>query len=164
MRDLCQLCTDAGLEDVRSLLQSGNVVFRSAHGTTEKLERLLEKAAQRELGLTTAVMVRTCAEWEAMIAANPFPGEAARDPGHLLALSLKNPPVVTAVAALQRAITGREVVRAKGSTLYAVYPDGIGRSKLTNVLMEKHLGVSMTGRNWNTVLKIAAAMGGLPSD
>ena len=58
------------------------------------------------------------------------------------------------VAALQKAIVGREVVRAKGRCAYIVYPDGIGRSKLTGALIEKKLGTRGTARNWNTVLKL----------
>jgi uncharacterized protein (DUF1697 family) len=51
---------------------------------------------------------------------------------------------------------GREVVHADGSHLYAVYPDGIGRSRLTNAVMDAKLGTRGTGRNWNTILKLAA--------
>ena len=57
--------------------------------------------------------------------------------------------------AFERQVAG-EVVEAVGNHLYAVYPDGIGRSKLTPKLIESKLGTSATGRNWNTVLKIAA--------
>jgi len=56
----------------------------------------------------------------------------------------------------QAAIAGPEMVRADGRHLYIVYPDGIGRSRLTNALFEKKLGIRGTARNWNTVLKIAA--------
>ena len=52
------------------------------------------------------------------------------------------------------AIVGAEIVRAEGRHLYAVYPDGVGRSRLTTQLIEKHLGTRGTGRNWNTVLKL----------
>ena len=51
---------------------------------------------------------------------------------------------------------GREVVHADGSHLCAVYPDGIGRSRLTNAVMDAKLGTRGTGRNWNTILKLAA--------
>jgi uncharacterized protein (DUF1697 family) len=60
------------------------------------------------------------------------------------------------VTALQKAIVGREIVRAQGRSAYIVYPDGIGRSKLTAAMIEKKLGTRGTGRNWNTVLKLAA--------
>ena len=56
----------------------------------------------------------------------------------------------------QVAITGPEVVRASGRHAYIVYPNGTGRSRLTNALIEKHLGTRGTGRNWNTVLKLRA--------
>mgnify|MGYP002399900788 CR=1 FL=1 len=91
-----------------------------------------------------------------MVADNPFRVEAERDPGHLLVMFLKQAPTREAVTALQRAITGREVVRAEGRHAYLVYPDGVGRSRLTSALIEKHLGTRGTGRNWNTVQKLGA--------
>jgi uncharacterized protein (DUF1697 family) len=51
-------------------------------------------------------------------------------------------------------------VRAVGKQLYAVYPAGIGKSKLTHALIERTLGLRVTGRNWNTMLKLAALAGG----
>ena len=58
-----------------------------------------------------------------------------------------------------RASANGEVVRAKGRHAYLVYPDGVGRSRLTNVLIEKKLRARGTGRNWNTVLKLGALVG-----
>jgi uncharacterized protein (DUF1697 family) len=95
-------------------------------------------------------------DWKAVIAGNPFSEEAARDPGHLLVVALKDAPDRAAAAALRNAITGREVVRVRGRHAYIVYPDGIGRSRLTTVVIEKKLGTRGTGRNWNTVLKLGA--------
>ena len=88
--------------------------------------------------------------------ANPFPAEAKSDPGHLVVMCLKSAPGREAVSALQQAISGREVIRAKGREAYIVYPDGIGRSRLTTALIEKKLGTRGTARNWNTVMKLAA--------
>jgi uncharacterized protein (DUF1697 family) len=155
MADLRELMTSLGLEEVTTLLQSGNAVFRSDK-TADSLEQLLERAAEKQFGSRIEFFVRTAAEWKAMIAANPFPAEAKSDPAHLLAVALKSAPAAAKVTALQKAITGREVVRAKGRCAYIVYPDGIGRSKLTNALIEKTLGTRGTARNWNTVLKLAA--------
>jgi len=76
-------------------------------------------------------------------------------------MCLRDAPDRAAVAGLQKAIAGREVVRTSGRHAYIVYPDGIGRSRLTVALIEKKLGTRGTGRNWNTVLKLAAlAVGG----
>jgi uncharacterized protein (DUF1697 family) len=159
MADLRQLLGGLGFQDVQSLLQSGNLVFGSEGRTAAQLEALLESEAKARLGLETDFMVRTPSDWRAVIAGNPFPEEAERDPGHLVVMFLKDEPDRKDVAALQEAITGREVVRAKGRHAYLVYPDGIGRSRLTNVLIEKKLRTRGTGRNWNTVLKLGALAG-----
>jgi uncharacterized protein (DUF1697 family) len=156
MPDLRDLLTALGFADARSLLQSGNLVFRGDKRTTAALERVLEAEAAKCLDLQTDVMVRTAAEWDRVIAHNPFPAEAERDPGHLVVMLLKQEPGRKDVEALRSAITGPEIVRADGRQLYIVYPAGIGRSRLTNALIEKKLGTRGTGRNWNTVLKLGA--------
>jgi uncharacterized protein (DUF1697 family) len=159
MADLRELLAALGMEDVRSLLQSGNVVFRSDVHPVAQLERVLENGAAKRLGLETDFFVRTASDWKAIIAGNPFPEEAERDPSHLLVIFLKEAPNREDVTALQRTIKGREVVRAKGRHAYVIYPDGVGRSRLTSALIEKKLGTRGTGRNWNTVLKLGALAG-----
>jgi uncharacterized protein (DUF1697 family) len=114
------------MQGTRSVLQSGNVVFRTDLSKTAELERLLKDAADKRLALRTDFFVRTAQDWEGIIARNLFPDEAARDPSHLLVMFLKDTPDRTAVTALQQAITGREVVRAEGRQVYIVYPDGVG--------------------------------------
>jgi uncharacterized protein (DUF1697 family) len=156
MAALRNLLTDLHLGDPRTLLQSGNIVFRSQRRNAGELEGVLETELARRLGLTTHFFVRSADEWQQIVSGNPFPAEAERDPGHLLVVVFKQPTTAAAVQELQAAITGREVVRGIGRHVYIVYPDGVGRSRLTNALIEKKLGTSGTGRNWNTVLKLQA--------
>jgi uncharacterized protein (DUF1697 family) len=156
MADLRELLATLGMQDARTLLQSGNVVFRNDVHTATQLEGILEHAAAKRLGLETDFFVRTARDWKTVVAGNPFPDEAKRDPSHLLVVFLKEAPRPEDVTALQSSITGREVVRAKGRHAYVVYPDGIGRSRLTSALVERKLGTRGTGRNWNTVLKLGA--------
>jgi uncharacterized protein (DUF1697 family) len=158
MADLRDLLARLGFTDPRTILQSGNAVFRSGK-RPPVVERLLEKEAAARLGLATDFFVRTAAEWQALVAANPFPAEAERDPSHLVLMCLKAAPAPEAVAALQGSIAGRELVRAVGRHAYVVYSDGIGRSRLTIAVIERRLGTRGTGRNWNTVLKLAALAG-----
>jgi len=165
MSELLGLGEGLGFRDSRTLLNSGNLVFRSEIPTATRLEGLLEERARKKLGLATDFFVRSTGEWGKIIAGNPFPREAERDPGHLVVMFLKNAPDRQAVSDLQKAIVGREVVRARGREAYIVYPDGIGRSRLTGALLDKKLGTSCTGRNWNTVLKLdalAASLEGSP--
>lgn len=156
MADLKALVTKLGMANAQSLLQSGNLVFETAARATAPLEKLLEATAAKTLGLQTDFFVRTGAEWQQAIADNPFPKQARLDPGHTVLMCLKEAPPPAAVKALQAAITGREVVQAKGRHAYFLYPDGMGTSKLTIKLIEKKLGTTGTARNWNTVLKLGA--------
>lgn len=160
MAALRDLVGSLGFAGVRTLLQSGNVVFTGPRRSASELEETLRVATAERLGVTTEFIVRTAAEWEAMIAANPFPDEATRQPNHLLLTALRHEPPRTAVAVLEAAITGRERIHVSGRHAYIVYADGIGRSRLTNALIEKTLATRATGRNWNTVLKLATLAGG----
>lgn len=160
MADLRDLAMALGFDEVTTLLQSGNLVFRSASGKPAALETRLEKEAKNRLELDTKFLVRTAAQWKAVVSGNPFPKEAKRDPSHLLATFLKAKPKAGAVKALEASIVGSEYLRVTGREAYIVYPDGVGRSRLTNAVIEKLLDTSATARNWNTVLKLAALAAG----
>jgi uncharacterized protein (DUF1697 family) len=156
MAGLLDLLTELGFDGAQSLLQSGNLVFRNQERTGLDLEDFLEEEAARRLQLQTDFLVRTAEEWKRIIASNPFHDEAKRDATHLVVTFLKSAPSAKNVKALQAAITGPEVVAADGRQAYIVYPAGIGRSRLTNTLIEKKLGIRGTSRNWNTILKLDA--------
>jgi uncharacterized protein (DUF1697 family) len=155
MGDLVSFARDLGLENPRTLLQSGNLVFESAGGSDAALEKRLEAEAEARFGFQTDFMVRSTTEWAEMMTANPFRDEARDDPSHLLIMLLKTAPAAGAIETLRAAIRGPEVVELIGRNAHLVYPDGIGRSKLTIGVVEKALGVRGTGRNWNTVVKLA---------
>lgn len=154
MSDLREIVSDLRFSDVQSVLQSGNLVFRGDARSDADLERLLEAEAGKRLGLETHFFIRSAEEWRDVVRGNPFRREAESDPAHLVVLFLKEAPGAGNVRALQKAITGREVVRAEGRHAYVVYPDGQGKSRLTNALIERSLGTRVTARNWNTVLKL----------
>ena len=86
MTDLRNFLTAVGMEEPRSLLQSGNLVFSSPVRTGAELERFLETEALERLSLEVDFFVRTPAEWKALIRQNPFRKEAEREPGYLVAL------------------------------------------------------------------------------
>lgn len=158
MADLRALVTKLGLRDAVTLLNSGNVVFSEGKQTCAQLEQVLESGVLKRLGMETAFFVRNAAEWDRIVNGNPFKREAKDDPGHLLMLALKSKPTAAAITALRDAVKGRETFQVGGTHAYFVYPDGVGTSKLTVALIERKLGTSVTGRNWNTVLKIQALL------
>jgi uncharacterized protein (DUF1697 family) len=154
MADLRDMLTKLGFEDAKTLLQSGNAVFRCAAKPPAKLEALLEAATTKRFGLTCDYHIRTAAELQDAIDANPLKAEAKEDPSHLLVSFFRQPLDTAKVKAAQAAIAGPEVVRCDGRHLYMFYPDGLGNSK-AGIVVDKALGVRGTARNWNTVLKLA---------
>src|SRR5580765_8250717 len=131
MADLRALITALGFDHPRTLLNSGNAVFAGPATASAVLARKFEQAIEKRFGFEVGCVVRTGPEWTALMAANPFPGESKRDPGHLVVIALADAPPAKAIEALRKAIPGHEVVRAAGRELWAYYPDGQGRSKLT---------------------------------
>lgn len=157
MAELRDFAAVLGLDDPRTLLQSGNLVFASK-SAARKLESVLETETKKRFGLETRYFLRTADEWKSAIDANPFRDAAASDPSHLVVVFLRDAPAAKNVKALQAAIVGRETVRAVGRHAYVIYPDGQGESKLTLPRIEKALGTTGTARNWNTVMKITGLL------
>jgi uncharacterized protein (DUF1697 family) len=161
MGDLTALMTDLGYVEPRTLLQSGNVVFGLRRGEAElrAVEARIQKALQSHMSLQSDVFVRGADEWSEIIGRNPFPDQAAADPSRLLLMVLKQSPPPAAVKTLQASIAGREVMHLDRRQLYVVYPEGLGRSKVTGTAIERALQTRGTARNWNTVLKLGALAG-----
>jgi len=157
MADLREMLSGLGFGRPRSLLQSGNLLIEAPRSKAASLECRIQQQLLKSLRIESEIFVRTVREWDEAIAANPYPDEAASDPAHLVMMCLRAEPAASALAALRAAIVGRERVEVVGRQAYIVYPDGIGPSKLTNAVIERRLGGCGTARNWNTVLKLAAA-------
>lgn len=146
-----------GFSGVKTLLASGNVVLRGGRRSGAALEAFLEKETTKLTGFGCDYMVRTAAEWDAIVAANPFPQHAKDDPAHFQLHAFKSAPDAAAVKAFMAAHSGPEAVRIIGREAYVFYGPSIADSKFTL----KPLKLSNTGRNWNTVLKLQAlAKGG----
>ncbi len=156
MAELRAVAEGLGYSKVRTLLASGNLVFTGTEEPGVRVERRLEQAAARSLGLETAFLVRTADELSACRAHNPFPSESERDPAHLVIVFLRDAPGPEAWRSLRAAVSGPEVVRGWQKHAFVYYAGGIGNSRLTGALIDRKLGTVGTGRNWNTVGKIAA--------
>ena len=154
MADLRQMLTDLRMDRPKTLLASGNMVFGSRERTPAELETWLETETEVRLGTRSEYHVRSADEWDAIIAANPFPEFAVADPSHLVVMFLKSAPDPDELREVQAAITGRECIAAVGRELFITYPDGIGNSTLHRSPGFARLTKLGTGRNWNTVLKL----------
>jgi uncharacterized protein (DUF1697 family) len=145
-----------GFNDALTLLNSGNVVFSTNTRKTPSLEKLLAAEAKKRLGLDTDFMLRDAKQWRTIVFDNPFPTEARSDPARLLFMALTGTPEKGSIRKLEMAIPGGEKFVCRGNALYIFYPNGTSKSKLSVQLINRHLGVRATGRNWNTVLKLLA--------
>lgn len=152
MAELRALLGDAGFGEVRTYVQSGNIVLRSDE-TCEALERRVGALISERFGFEVPVVGRTGEQLAAVVARNPL-GDVATDPKRYQVSFLSDVPDADAVAALQEAAPGEERLVGEGRELYAWHPDGIARSKMWDALAGKGLGVTATARNWRTVLAL----------
>jgi uncharacterized protein (DUF1697 family) len=152
MPELRALLEELGYGNVRTLVQSGNVVFTS-RAAPATLEGKLERAIEERLGVDPKVVVRTRDELAAVIEANPFP-ELADAPKNLHVTFLAGEPDAEAVGKLEEADVGDDRIAFRGREIYIAYANGMGRSELAKQLGRAKLGVAATDRNWNTVTKL----------
>ena len=149
-----------GLRDVQTYIQSGNVVFSSDGADVTQIQKDIEDAFAQTFGFQVKVMVRTAGEFNVMIANNPFQDQPMRESNRLVAMFLAGHPISTALEDIQQTYTGPEEIHIIGQEAFIYYPEGQGRSKLTNTFLEKKLGTAGTARNWNTVLRLQKMMEG----
>ncbi len=154
MDELKKVHEALGLRDVVHYIQSGNVVFKSDDANTAQICAQIEGGVEKTFGFPVKVMIRTADELRETIANNPFESQQDKEPNRIIVLFLATRPDDAAREDLVKTYTGSEEIFISGREAYIYYPDGIGRSKLTNSLLEKKLRTAGTARNWNTVLQL----------
>ena len=152
MQGLREALEQAGYEEVRTLLQSGNVVLASS-AAPAALERDLAMTLGETFGFEIAVVVRTRDELADVIACDPFAG-VADDPARYQVTFLSAEPDPARAEELERADVAPERVVVRGREVYAWHPDGLARSELAKLITSRRLGVEVTARNWRTVTKL----------
>ncbi len=152
MAELRELLERHGYEDVRTHLQSGNVVLSSPLAP-RKLEATLERQLTQGLGIEVRVLVRTRAELAKVVEGDPL-GTVATNPSRYLVSFLSRRLSAKVARELEAAEIAPAQLVINGRELYAWYPDGIQRAPLAKLLDDKKLGVVSTARNWNTVTKL----------
>jgi uncharacterized protein (DUF1697 family) len=154
MDDLRTAYESLKLRDVRTYLQSGNVVFTTKEGDSTVLARRLETQLERTLGFRADVIARSVSDMRAVVARNPFAHRSGIDRSRLLVTFLAADPGEEARDKVRSIKTDPEELRIEGRELYVYFPEGMGRSKLPAAAIEKALKTTGTARNWNTVTKL----------
>jgi uncharacterized protein (DUF1697 family) len=140
-----------GFGNVRTYVQSGNVVFESERKSVTELCKKIEARILRDFGFAVPVILKTSKEIEQIISDNPLVKEKGIDHSKLHVTFLSGPPPAATVRTLEPLATSHERFRVLNREVYLYCPDGYGRSKLTNTTIEKKLSLVATTRNWRTV-------------
>ena len=154
MGELRSLLANEGLGEVRTHLQSGNVIVTAPSGNSDAVAGVIEKAISHGLGLSIRVMVRDRDQMARIVASNPFLGPDV-NPTMVHAVFLEETPAADRVASLDPNRSPADRFSVSGQEIFVEYgPAGSGRSKLDLKYFEKTLGVTGTARNWNTVTRL----------
>jgi uncharacterized protein (DUF1697 family) len=160
MAELRAALSGRGLEDVSTVLQSGNVLFHSAereHGAAELVGDTIEKS----FGLRIGVVVRAARELMSVAERNPFLATGQKlDPATLHVAFLAERPAAAAVATLDPNRSAPDAFVVDGREVFLSYPNGSGRSRLTLDYLERQLKAHGTVRNWRTVQRLATLLEG----
>ncbi|CAH1214420.1 hypothetical protein PAECIP111892_04022 [Paenibacillus auburnensis] len=156
MQDLKAMFESLGCGNVRTYIQSGNVVFESGEPSEEGLVPIIEKRIRETFGFEVPVILRTAEELESAIKASPFQLETEEDYKRLYVSFLDQAPSAGSLEKLIPYGDGADKLQVVGKELYILYEVSVSQSPLFKVSLDKLLGVQLTARNWNTVNKLAA--------
>jgi uncharacterized protein (DUF1697 family) len=152
---LRKACEGLGLLDVRTYVQSGNIVF-SSRASAPKLAQTLQTTIDAQTRLPVTVVLRSASELEKIVAGNPFLKQKSVEVTKFHVTFLSKAPVKPALDRLDALAGTRDQYCLAGSELYLHCPIDYGETKLSNGAIEKVLGVGATTRNWKTVTTLLA--------
>jgi uncharacterized protein (DUF1697 family) len=157
MRDLSGMFSNVGCEDVRTFIQSGNVVFRASPAISGGIPGLIAGQIAESFGYRTPVVLRSAAQLEDVVRNNPFLGSEAAEES-LFVLFLADLPGPDRVGGLDPHRSAPDTFSVRGREVYLHLPNGVARSKLTNDYFDSRLATTSTGRNWRTTTKLLDMM------
>ena len=152
MKDLVGILESLDLRDVKTYIQSGNVVFRSAEEEPATIAARISGKIRKRFDFEPRVLLLEPAEIQKALQANPFP-EAESEPKTLHLSFLVSEPDDPDLESMESIRKDSERFSLQGRVFYLHAPEGIGRSKIA-ASVEKLLGVPVTSRNWRTVARI----------
>jgi len=145
--------SQAGFENVATYINSGNAIVRSRMGR-EKVVTSIAKLCLQEFDFDKAIFASSLAEWDELIARNPFSKAATGAPTTVHAALLESAPREEDVQRIRDCAVKGEEITIVGKVAYLHTPHGFGKCKMAEKF-DKWIGVTNTARNWNTVLKLA---------
>jgi uncharacterized protein (DUF1697 family) len=153
MAELRKLAEELGYGEVKTHLNSGNVVFDPAGEKPSRAGARIEAAIEERIGLSIAALVRTASELEAIVDANPL-AEVVEVGSRSLVTFLSEPAKQDTFDDVEPEAFEPDRFAVIGREIYVWAPNGVSETKLTWSFWEKRLGVTATARNWNTVTRL----------
>ena len=150
MKSLVRFFEDAGCADVRTYIQSGNVVFTASAARMGKLTAAIPAAIERRLGFRPPIVIRSANELAKVARGNPFLDEGC-DPATLHVAFLAGTPDRAGVAALDPLRSPPSRFEVRGPHIFLHLPEGVANTRLTNDYFDRTLRTITTVRNWRTV-------------
>lgn len=141
----------AGFAEVRTYVQSGNVITRSAHRSPDRVAALVRETVLEHFGLDVPVAVRSPAQLREVLAWCPFPEDARERPTAVHVVHLLGEPDPAAVATLLGSDWSPDAVAVRGREIVVRYADTMHASRLQGAAVWKRLGAAGTARNWRTL-------------
>lgn len=155
MADLRAMCKEMGYQQVQTYIQSGNIIFETAEQDQSKMALKLHEQIKKTFGYEVPVMVRTQTYLDEVIKGNPFLKKEPNIDIKLLHVTfLAEKPAKDLVEKLMEKDYGTDEFKIVDNCVYLYFPNGYGRTKLTNNIFEKQLQVAATTRNWRTINKL----------
>ena len=151
MDALKELYASLKFSDIRTYIQSGNVIFSSNAMARAELEKRIGKKIAETFGFDVPVMVLGTADIRTVLENNPFVTRRKEDPSLLHVTFLAHEPSEANIEAVLQAQSGDDECVVSGRTVYLYCPNGYGRTKLNNTFFEKKFQTIATTRNWKTV-------------
>jgi uncharacterized protein (DUF1697 family) len=151
MNELKELFSGLGFINVRTYIQSGNVIFEHESSDQKELISLIEQKIREKFGFDVSVLIRTAGELKAAIESNPFINMPGMDEEKLYITFLADEPQQAAIDKVSQLQFEPDRFIVSGEEVYVYCPDGYGRTKLNNNFFENKLKVAATTRNWKTV-------------
>jgi uncharacterized protein (DUF1697 family) len=151
MEQLRQTFEAMGFDKVKTYIQSGNVVFKTAKISTSALSNKIEERILKDFGFSVSVVSRTADEMAAATASNPFLKERGIDPEKLHVTFLSEALRSAALTKLAELTVAPDQLRCLGKEIYFYLPNGTAESLLMKKPLDRLLGVVITTRNWRTV-------------
>jgi uncharacterized protein (DUF1697 family) len=154
MELLRKVLAELHFKNIRTYIQSGNIIFDAATLDHKTLENQIGAKIEEHFGFQVPVVIVTLEELKSVVSKNPFTETEIPDPTQPYVAFLSDAPSAENNTAFSMMVFGKDRFTIADKNIYLLYPDSAANAKLSNAIIETKLKVKATSRNWKTILKL----------